>query len=177
MYHLCHKSHVTASVCQVDKNLLNELMGLSKEHFFLNQRQIYTWAALFIIHIFHSSMYAIQATNIEYLLYTRHHVCRWIYTLIASLVVQMVKSLPAAWETGIWFLGRDNPLEKEMAIRFSILTWKTPWAEEPGRLQSKESQELDMTKHAGTVDMYIFLMALFPDYCLSVNVTLPFPIC
>ena len=62
-----------------------------------------------------------------------------------------------------------------MAIRSSILTWKTPWAEKPGRLQSKVSQELDV--HAGTVDMYIFLMALFPDCCLSVNVTLPFPIC
>ena len=43
------------------------------------------------------------------------------------------------------FLGREDPLEKEMAICSSILAWKSPWTEEPGRLQSMESQELDMT--------------------------------
>ena len=114
----------------------------------------------------------------------RSWLMRWLnagsWYVSASPVAQWIKNLPAMQETQemwVWSLGGDNPLEKEMAIRFSILTWKTPWAEEPGRLQSKESQELDMTKHAGTVDMYIFLMALFPDYCLSVNVTLPFPIC
>ena len=137
MYHLCHKSHVTASVRQIDKNLLNELMGLSKEHFFLNQWKIYIWAALFFSHIFHSFIYAIQATNIEYLLYTRQHVCRWIYTLIASLVAQMVKSLPAVWETRVRFLGRDDPLEKEVTTHSSILAWKIPWMEGPGGLQPK----------------------------------------
>ena len=41
--------------------------------------------------------------------------------------------------------GLEDPLEKEMATRFSILAWRIPWTEEPGRLQSLESQEWDMT--------------------------------
>ena len=41
------------------------------------------------------------------------------------------------------FLGGEEPLEEEMAIQSSILTWEIPWTEEPGRLQSMESQESD----------------------------------
>ena len=41
--------------------------------------------------------------------------------------------------------GLEDPREKEMATRFSILAWRIPWTEEPGRLLSMESQELDMT--------------------------------
>ena len=52
----------------------------------------------------------------------------------ASLVAQMVKRLPAMWETGVRFLGRDDALEKEMAIHSSTLAWKIPWREEPNRL-------------------------------------------
>ena len=52
-----------------------------------------------------------------------------------SLVPQLVKNLPAMEETQIPFLGRDDPLEKEMASHFSILAWRAPWTEEPGRLQ------------------------------------------
>ena len=47
----------------------------------------------------------------------------------ASLVAQMVKRLPAMWETGVRFLGRDDALEKEMAIHSSTLAWKIPWTE------------------------------------------------
>ena len=47
-------------------------------------------------------------------------------------------------ETLVWFLGREDPLEKEMATHSSILTWRIPWTEEPGRLQSVGLQELDM---------------------------------
>ena len=42
-------------------------------------------------------------------------------------------------------LGREGPLEKEMATHFSILAWRIPWTEEPARLQSMGSQESDMT--------------------------------
>ena len=42
----------------------------------------------------------------------------------------MVKSLPAVWETWVWSLGREDPLEKEMATHSSILAWKIPWTEE-----------------------------------------------
>ena len=62
----------------------------------------------------------------------------------ASLVAQMVKNLPAMRETQVRSLGREDPLEKEMAIHSSTLAWKIPWTEEPGRLQSMGSQR-DMT--------------------------------
>ena len=48
-------------------------------------------------------------------------------------------------ETQVWFLGREDPLEKEMASHSSIHAWKIQWTEEPGGLQSMGSQELDMT--------------------------------
>ena len=54
----------------------------------------------------------------------------------ASMVAQMVKRLPATWETQVRSLGREDPLEKEMAPHSSTLAWKIPWTEEPGRLQS-----------------------------------------
>ena len=59
-----------------------------------------------------------------------------------SLVAQMVKSLPAMWETQVQSLGQEDPLEKEMATHSSILAWKIPWTEEPGRLQSMELQRV-----------------------------------
>ena len=52
---------------------------------------------------------------------------------------------PAMQETQVQFLGRENPLEKEMAIHSSILAWRIPLTKESGRLQSMESQELDTT--------------------------------
>ena len=60
----------------------------------------------------------------------------------ASLVAQTVKHLPAMWETQVQSLGREDPLEKEMAAHSSILAWKIPWTEEPGRLQSMGSQRV-----------------------------------
>ena len=53
----------------------------------------------------------------------------------------MVKNLPARWQTLAQSLGREDSLEKEMAIYSSILTWKILWTEEPGRLQSMGSQK------------------------------------
>ena len=52
-----------------------------------------------------------------------------------------------ACNEGDWGLiqSREDPLEKEMATHSSILAWRIPWAEEPGRLRSKVSQESDMT--------------------------------
>ena len=54
----------------------------------------------------------------------------------ASLMAQTVKRLPAMQETRVLSLGWEDPLEKEMAIHSSILTWKIPRMEEPGGLQS-----------------------------------------
>ena len=55
------------------------------------------------------------------------------------------KNLPAVQEPqGTWVpsLGWEDPLEKEMAIHYSTIAWKIPWTEEPGRLQSVESQRV-----------------------------------
>ena len=54
----------------------------------------------------------------------------------ASLVAQMVNNLPAMQETWVQSLGQEDPLEKGMATHSSILAWRMPWTEEPGRLQS-----------------------------------------
>ena len=59
-----------------------------------------------------------------------------------SLVAQTVKLLPAVWETRVRSLGWEDPLEKEMATHSSNLAWKIPWTEEPGGLQSMESQRV-----------------------------------
>ena len=48
----------------------------------------------------------------------------------------MVKHLPTMRETRVQSLGREDPLEKEIATHSSILAWKIPWTEEPDRLQS-----------------------------------------
>jgi len=49
-------------------------------------------------------------------------------------MVQLVKNLPAMQETRVQSLGREDPLEKEMTTHTSILAWRIPWTEEPGRL-------------------------------------------
>ena len=54
----------------------------------------------------------------------------------ASLGAQTVKNLPAMQETQVRFLGLEDPLEKGIAIHSSILAWRIPRTEEPGRLQS-----------------------------------------
>ena len=60
----------------------------------------------------------------------------------ASLVAQMVKRLPAMWETWVPSLGPEDPLEKEMATHSSTLAWKIPRTEKPGGLQSTGSQRV-----------------------------------
>ena len=61
---------------------------------------------------------------------------------MASLVAELVKNLPAMQEAQVWSLGSEDALEKEMATHFSILAWRIPWIEEPGGLQSMESQRV-----------------------------------
>ena len=57
-------------------------------------------------------------------------------------MAQTVKRVPAMHETRVLFLGQEHPLEKEMAIHSSTLSWKIPWTEEPDRLQSMGSQRV-----------------------------------
>ena len=60
----------------------------------------------------------------------------------AYLVAQMIKNLPAMWETWVRALDWEDPLEKEMAIHSRTIAWKIPCTEEPGRLQSMGSQRV-----------------------------------
>ena len=55
----------------------------------------------------------------------------------------MVKNLPATQETRVQFLGWNDALEKEMATHYSILAWRIPWTEDPGRLQSMGLQAVE----------------------------------
>ena len=58
------------------------------------------------------------------------------------VVAQRVKRLPEIQETQVRSLGREDPLEKEMATRSSVLAWEIPWTEDPGKLQSVGSQRV-----------------------------------
>ena len=71
-----------------------------------------------------------------------------------SLVTQTVKSLPVLWETQVRYLGQEGPLEKEMASHYSILAWRIPWTEEPGRLQS---MVLQRPEHDWVISLSFFL--------------------
>ena len=64
----------------------------------------------------------------------------------ASPVAQKVKNLPAVWETWVPSLVCKDPLEKEMATHSSILAWRIPKTDEPGRLQSMGLQKVDTTE-------------------------------
>ena len=75
----------------------------------------------------------------------------------ASLVAQSVKKLPAMQETRVQSLGQEDPLQKGMATHSSILAWRIPWTEEPGRLQAMGCKESDGTEQlsAHTLSEYI----------------------
>ena len=66
----------------------------------------------------------------------------WTVFVFVPLVAQQLKRLPGMQETQVQSLGREDPLEKEMAPHSSILAWGIPWREEPGRLQSTGSQRV-----------------------------------
>ena len=67
---------------------------------------------------------------------------KYIKCLANYLIAQRLKHLPAMWETWVWSLDWEDPLEKEMATHSSILAWRIPWKEEPGGLQSTGSQRV-----------------------------------
>ena len=62
----------------------------------------------------------------------------------------MAKDLPVMQETRVHPLGQEDPLEKGMAIHSSILTWRIPWPEKPGRLQFVGSQRVGHNRVTNT---------------------------
>ena len=77
-----------------------------------------------------------------------------------SLVAQMVKRLPTMWKTRVQSLGWEDLLEKETATHSSILAWKIPWMEDPGRLQFIGSQRVGYDR---ATSLSFFLSALEND--------------
>ena len=75
-------------------------------------------------------------------LHTQDNIKRRQFDKSTSLAVHLVKHLPAMQETQVQSMNGEDPLEKEMATHSSILAWKIPWTEEPGKLQSTESQRI-----------------------------------
>ena len=71
---------------------------------------------------------------------------KYLYVDGDSLMAQMVKSLPAMWETQVPSLSQEDPLEKEMATHSSILAWKSPRMEKLGSYSPQRCKELDTTK-------------------------------
>ena len=61
-----------------------------------------------------------------------HLMQNWRIVSWASLVTQLVKNLPAMWETWVRSLGWEDPLEKEKATHFTILAWRIPWTKSMG---------------------------------------------
>ena len=67
---------------------------------------------------------------------------QWWASLVASLMAQSVKNLPAMQETWVGSLSREDTLEEGVATHSSILDWRIPWTEKPGSLQSMGSQRV-----------------------------------
>ena len=84
----------------------------------------------------------------------------------ASLVAQTVKNLPALWETWVWSLGGEDPLEKEMATHSNILAWRIPWTEKPSRLWFTGWQRV-WRDWVDTISTFIFNPL---QYCLPIMV-------
>ena len=82
---------------------------------------------------------------------------------LTSPVAHMVKHLPTTWETWVWSLGWEDLLEKEMATHSSILAWKIPWMEEPGRLQSLGSQRVGHDYFSVLWSILVFQISILED--------------
>ena len=82
-------------------------------------------------HLLHWRQIFMATFEKEHIVLIRSHTWNW-----ASLMTQMVRNQTAMWETKVWSLDREDPLEKGMATHSSLLAWRIPWIEEPGGLQS-----------------------------------------
>ena len=102
-------------------------------------------------------------------------VCCCVRLFWASLVAQMVKSLPALQETQVPSLGQEDPLEKGMATHSSTLAWRIPWTEEPGGLHSMGLQRAGHDWATNTQEAqspFPLLVASPQIYCSFVKVLL-----
>ena len=89
-------------------------------------------------------------------------------TKSSSLVAQRLKHLPPMQEARVWSLGWEDPLEKEMVTHPSILAWRIPWTEKPGRLPSMGSQRV---RHDWATSLSLSLVAQMLKGLLTVQDT------
>ena len=124
------------------------------------------------IRLVSGSYFSNTLTFIQFLLFSMSSVSgiKWLSLTSVSLGVQTAKSLPAKQEIQVWSLGWEDPLEKEMATHFSTLAWKIPMTEEPGRLQSTESQRVG---HDWATSLTVFFwdwklttLDIIKDFCI-----------
>ena len=80
---------------------------------------------------------------------------RWI--TMSCLVAQMIKNLPAIQETWVRSLCQKDPLEKVMATHSSILAWRIPWTEEPGRLHTVHGVTKSQTQLSNYAHIYVYI--------------------
>ena len=79
------------------------------------------------------------------------------FHLTTIQLAQRLKRLPGMWETWVQSLGQEDPLEKEMVTHSSILAWRIPWTDKPGRLQSMGLQRVG---HNWATSLSFFLSAV-----------------
>ena len=77
--------------------------------------------------------------------------------LLAALVAQTVKNLPAVWETQVRSLGQEVPMQKTVATHSHTLAWKIPWMEEPSRLGRRESDTTERLHFHFLLDYICYL--------------------
>ena len=109
------------------------------------------------------------------------HACRvpgysvlQILRVCASLVAQTVKRLPTTQETQVRSLGREDPLEKEMATHFSTLAWKIPWTEELGGLHTVHGVAKSRTRLSDFTSLHFKSLAVLPEGSLGLYRPAPF---
>ena len=130
----------------------------------------------FLFYLFCSFLFSRQASyhfgNIEtHLFVSRVFNLSSFFFSGASLMAQMVKSLPATWETWVWSLGWEDPLEKGMATHSSICAWRILWTEESGGLQSMGSQRVGWNWATNTFT-FPFLGVNLKFSCLEFQIAL-----
>ena len=81
-------------------------------------------------------------------------------------MAQMVKNLPAMWETWVQSLGQEDPLENGMTTYSSIVAWRIPWTEEPGGLQSMGCKESDTTEQLTTPPTHTHTHQAWDEDCV-----------
>ena len=87
-------------------------------------------------------IYAVQQSDSFIYIYTYIHIYTHTHTHTQAYQWLSSKESPAMWEIQVRFLGQEDPMEEGMAIHSSILAWRIPWTEEPGRLKSMWSQRV-----------------------------------